>query len=242
MRDKLESRSIKCIFVGYPKKKMGYYFYNPLENKIFVARNAEFFENSLTLQEASGSHGLLKVSGNDVGLELIQEDYTQRYENTSKRHAEVEPTKVEPHNAEEHDLGDLNEPPNFNAALSDPEFDKWLDAMNMEMQSIKDDQVWCLVDLPPNGRTVGSKWLFKNKTWMAIPKTELKVTCYADVGFQTDKDDTNSQSRYVFVLNGEAVYWKSAKQSTIVVSSMEAEYIATAEASRKAVWMRKFIG
>ncbi|GJR77767.1 hypothetical protein Tco_0090132 [Tanacetum coccineum] len=38
--DKLDSRSIKCIFVGYPKEMMGYYFYYLLENKIFVSRNA----------------------------------------------------------------------------------------------------------------------------------------------------------------------------------------------------------
>ncbi|GJZ25227.1 retrotransposon protein, putative, ty1-copia subclass [Tanacetum coccineum] len=31
---------------------------------------------------------------------------------------------------------------------------------------MKDNQVWILVDLPPNGRTVGSKWLFKKKTDM----------------------------------------------------------------------------
>ncbi|GKG10641.1 hypothetical protein Tco_0342041, partial [Tanacetum coccineum] len=57
----------------YPKETMGYYFYYPSENKIFVARNAEFFENSLIVQETSGSHGLLKMSGGDEGLELIQE-------------------------------------------------------------------------------------------------------------------------------------------------------------------------
>ncbi|GJY18397.1 hypothetical protein Tco_0389888 [Tanacetum coccineum] len=43
-------------------------FYYPLKNKIFVARNAEFFENSLKLQEASGRN---------VDLELIQEDDIQ---------------------------------------------------------------------------------------------------------------------------------------------------------------------
>ncbi|GKG44756.1 hypothetical protein Tco_0486194, partial [Tanacetum coccineum] len=47
---------------------MGYYFYYPDENKIFVARNVEFFENSLIVQEASRSHGLLKMSGSDEGL------------------------------------------------------------------------------------------------------------------------------------------------------------------------------
>ncbi|GJZ06038.1 retrotransposon protein, putative, ty1-copia subclass [Tanacetum coccineum] len=59
---------------------------------------------------------------------------------------------------------DLNEPPIYKAALSDPKSDKWLDAMNAKMQSMKDNQVWRLVDLPPNGRTIRSKWLFKKKT------------------------------------------------------------------------------
>ncbi|GJX84386.1 hypothetical protein Tco_0335160 [Tanacetum coccineum] len=40
---------------------------------------------------------------------------------------------------------------------------------------------------------------------------------------------------YVFVLNGGAVDWKSAKKSSISMSSTEAEYIAAAEASMKAV-------
>ncbi|GKF71752.1 hypothetical protein Tco_0207866, partial [Tanacetum coccineum] len=43
--------------------------------------------------------------------------------------------------AEEHELGDLGEPANYKAALLDPESDKWLDTMNEEMQSIKDNEV-----------------------------------------------------------------------------------------------------
>ncbi|GKG18394.1 putative retrotransposon ty1-copia subclass protein, partial [Tanacetum coccineum] len=68
--------------------------------------------------------------------------------------------------AEEYELRDHGEPPNYRAALLDPEFEKWLEAMNMEMQSMKDNQVWNLVDLPPNCKTVGSKWLFKKKSDM----------------------------------------------------------------------------
>ncbi|GJS93493.1 retrotransposon protein, putative, ty1-copia subclass [Tanacetum coccineum] len=52
------------------------------------------------------------------------------------------------------------------AALLDPESDKWLNAMNVEMKSMKDNEVWELVDLPPNGKTVGHKSLFKKKTDM----------------------------------------------------------------------------
>ncbi|GJX75180.1 hypothetical protein Tco_0313775 [Tanacetum coccineum] len=77
--------------------------------------------------------------------------------------------------------------------------------------------------------------------YRAKPEDELKVSCYANASFQTDKDDTKSQTGYVFVLNGGAVDWKSAKQSTTPMSSTEVEYIDAAEASMEAVWMRKFI-
>nr|GEV44976.1 hypothetical protein [Tanacetum cinerariifolium] len=50
---------------------------------------------------------------------------------------------------------------------------------------------------------------------------ELKVSCYVDANFQTNKDDTKSQTGYVFILNGGAVEWKSAKQSTTAMSSIK---------------------
>ncbi|GKC29989.1 retrotransposon protein, putative, ty1-copia subclass [Tanacetum coccineum] len=173
----------------YPKETMGYYFYYPPENKIFVARNVEFFENNLIIQEASWSHGPLKMSGSDEGLELIQEEDTQPSKNTSEEHNKVMPMEVEPQNVkvpirrseripqapdiygfyvdvDEYELGDLNEPPNYKAALSDVEYDKWIEFMNTKMQSMKDNQVWILVELPPNGQTIRSKWLFKKKTDM----------------------------------------------------------------------------
>ncbi|GJV91274.1 zinc finger, CCHC-type containing protein [Tanacetum coccineum] len=125
-----------CIFgkmTRYPKETIGYYFYYPLKNMIFVSRNAKFFENNLMVQEASGSHGPLESSGSDEGLKLSQEEDTQPSENTSKEHNEVAPIIVEPQNVkvpirrsaripqapdrygfyfdvEEYELGDLDEP------------------------------------------------------------------------------------------------------------------------------------
>nr|GFC67421.1 hypothetical protein [Tanacetum cinerariifolium] len=46
---------------------------------------------------------------------------------------------------------------------------------------------------------------------------------------------------YVFILNGGVVNWKSAKQSIFATSSAKAEYIAAFDASKEAVWVRKFI-
>nr|GEV73211.1 hypothetical protein [Tanacetum cinerariifolium] len=178
--DKLKPKSIKCIFLGYPKKTIGYYFYYPPENKVLVARNVEFLENSLITQEASRSL---------EDIEIIQEEDTHPSIGTILNHEEDDQEINEPQSdinpihrstrtrrptdrmclyidAEEHELGDLGEPANYKAALLDPESDKWLNAMNVEMKSMKDNEVWDLVELPPNGKTVGSKWLFKKKTDM----------------------------------------------------------------------------
>ncbi|GKE74877.1 hypothetical protein Tco_1536918, partial [Tanacetum coccineum] len=70
---------------------------------------------------------------------------------------------------------------------------------------------------------------------------ELRVSCYTDVGYLTDVDNLKSQNGYVFVLNGGAVDWKSTKQSIFATSSIDAEYIAAFDASKEAVWIRKFI-
>ncbi|GJT86317.1 zinc finger, CCHC-type containing protein [Tanacetum coccineum] len=77
--NKLEPRSFKCIFIEYPKETMGYYFYNPSKNKVFFARNAEFFESNLIDQEASGSL---------EDLEIIQEEDTNPSLDTSLNHEE----------------------------------------------------------------------------------------------------------------------------------------------------------
>ncbi|GKA68410.1 retrotransposon protein, putative, ty1-copia subclass, partial [Tanacetum coccineum] len=45
----------------------------------------------------------------------------------------------------------------------------------------------------------------------------------------------------MFLVYGGAVDWKSGKQSIFATSSVEAEYIAAFDASKEAVWVRKFI-
>ncbi|GKA41391.1 retrotransposon protein, putative, ty1-copia subclass [Tanacetum coccineum] len=149
-------KSLRSNRGGYPKETMGYSFYYPPENKVFVARNAEFLENSFITQEASGSL---------EDLEVIQEEDTYPSIDTSLHHEE-DNQEIDKPQSDINLIRDLGEPANYKAALLDPESDKWLNAMNVEMQSMKDNEVWILVELPPNGKTVGSKWLFKKKTDM----------------------------------------------------------------------------
>nr|GEX53589.1 putative retrotransposon protein [Tanacetum cinerariifolium] len=413
--EKLEPRSIKYIFIGYPKETSGYFFYYPPENKVLVARNAEFLENSLINQEASGSL---------EDLEIIQEEYTHPSIDNSLNHKKDDLEIDEPQSdivpirrstrtqhapdhmclyidTEEHELGDLGEPANYKAALLDPEFEKWLNAMNVvikwlfkkktkidgvvhtykarlmakgytqtsgidyeetlspvvDIRAIRiliaiaayyDYEIWQMnvkttflngylneevymeqlegeaayilgikIYRDRSRRLIGlcqsayikkilKRYCMENskrgsiamqekiklsksqgastpaelKRMQNVPyasavgfiiyavrctrpdvafaqnvtsrfqqnpvyggdlKQELEVSCYTDAGYLTDADDLKSQTGYVFVLNGSAVDWKSTKQSIFATSSAEAEYIAAFDASKKAVWVRKFI-
>nr|GEZ78467.1 hypothetical protein [Tanacetum cinerariifolium] len=72
-------------------------------------------------------------------------------------------------------------------------------------------------------------------------KQELRVFCYTNTGYLTAADDMKSQTGYVFVLNGGVVDWKSTKHNIFATLSIDAEYIAAFDESKKAVWIRKFI-
>nr|GEV01036.1 retrotransposon protein, putative, Ty1-copia subclass [Tanacetum cinerariifolium] len=74
----------------------------------------------------------------------------------------------------------------------------------------------------------------------AKPNIELDVIGFCDASCKCDKDDT--KTGYVFVINGEAVDWKSKMQTTIAMDSVQAEYVAALEAIMEAVWIRKFVG
>ncbi|GJV72622.1 retrotransposon protein, putative, ty1-copia subclass [Tanacetum coccineum] len=96
---------------------------------------------------------------------------------------------------EEHSLGDLNEPTSYKVAMLDSESNKWIDAMNAEIQSMIDNMVWVLVDLPPNCKTVESKWIFKKKTDMdgivRTYKARLVAKGYTQL-YEVDYEETFS--------------------------------------------------
>ena len=64
---------------------------------------------------------------------------------------------------------------------------------------------------------------------------------YTNSDFQSDIESRKSTSWYVFTLGGAAICWRSVKQSNIVGSTMEAEYIAASEAAKEAVWLKNFL-
>ncbi|GJW22268.1 hypothetical protein Tco_0032890 [Tanacetum coccineum] len=104
---------------------------------------------------------LKKIVGRAIDLEEIQDEDTSPSKITSKIPMEVEGFKPPQEEeilirrsersrrvpnrlclnveAEEHSLGDLNEPTSYKAAMLDLESNKWINAMNAEIQSMIDN-------------------------------------------------------------------------------------------------------
>ena len=57
---KLELRTKLCRFVGYPRKMIGYYFYRPEEQSIFVVKRVIFLEDEYLFRRDSGSKVVLE--------------------------------------------------------------------------------------------------------------------------------------------------------------------------------------
>ena len=58
---------------------------------------------------------------------------------------------------------DTFEPTSIREAITCVESDKWIVAMNKEMESLQKNETWDLVKLPEGRRTVGCKWIYKKK-------------------------------------------------------------------------------
>ena len=70
---------------------------------------------------------------------------------------------------------------------------------------------------------------------------ELVPRGYTYSNFQFDKYSHWSTSNFVSTFGGVVVSWRSVKQSYIANSTMEAEYVAASEATKEAIWLRKFL-
>nr|GEU41282.1 hypothetical protein [Tanacetum cinerariifolium] len=137
--EKLQQRYVKCIFIGYPNEIME------------ISKRAEELKE-IQDEDTSPTEDTSKIPMEVEGFKPPQEEViTIRRFSWTHQAPDHLCLNVE---VEKHSLGDLNEPTNYKAAILDPESNKWVDAMNTETQSMKGNQVWRLVDLPPNSHLV----------------------------------------------------------------------------------------
>jgi hypothetical protein len=70
---------------------------------------------------------------------------------------------------------------------------------------------------------------------------EVKLQGYIDSDWAGSAVDRKRTSGCCFSLGLGTISWLSRKQSSVALSTIEAEYIAASVASREAMWLRKFL-
>jgi hypothetical protein len=78
------------------------------------------------------------------------------------------------------------EPKDVGHALSDP---NWVNAMHEELENFERNQVWELVEPPPNCKPIGTKWVWKNKEGENGEMVRNKSRLVAQVYSQKEKID-----------------------------------------------------
>jgi hypothetical protein len=92
------------------------------------------------------------------------------------------------------------------------------------------------------------KWIFKylkGTTDYGITfvrqKSDLSVVGYVDTDYAGDLDDRRLTTGYVFTLAGGPICWKSMIQSTVAMSTTEAEYMTAVEVAKEALWLTRLV-
>lgn len=74
-----------------------------------------------------------------------------------------------------------------------------------------------------------------------IPMTNSSLLGYTDSDWAGSLDDMKSTSGYAFSLGSGVFSWASKKQPTVAQSTAEAEYVAAAETTSQAIWLRRIL-
>jgi Reverse transcriptase (RNA-dependent DNA polymerase) len=70
---------------------------------------------------------------------------------------------------------------------------------------------------------------------------ELSIEAYSDADWGGDQDDRKSTTGFVITINGSVVSWLSKKQSTVALSTAEAEYMAISATVQEVNWIKQLL-
>jgi hypothetical protein len=69
----------------------------------------------------------------------------------------------------------------------------------------------------------------------------MRLAGYSDADWAGDISTRRSTTGYVVMLNNGAIAWRSQRQPTVALSTMEAEYMALTEATKELKWVRQLL-
>eukprot|EP00253_Pinus_taeda_P031665 PITA_31665 len=136
-RTKLDSKSKKCIFIGYKDGLKGYKLWKPVIRKVVYNQDVVFIEVKYVIKHEVPSKEPKNI---EFGLKEEESDSTA-----------------------EEELED-EEPQTLVNCEGSSRFRGWKEAMVDEMESLHNNEAWDLVELSVGRKPIGRKWVFKKKT------------------------------------------------------------------------------
>ena len=173
-RVKFDTKTRKCIMIGYGNVTKGYRLYDAIEGKIIYSRDVQFNEKveecPQNTEDTAKSDYQLTVEFSEGSEIEMDHDVTQSEQ--VKESSLLEPrrstrTRRQPnyYGQESSNVCEVPQSPvSYREATTGPDKRKWETAMETEMTSLRENHVWDLVKLPVGKKTVGSKWVYKVKT------------------------------------------------------------------------------
>ncbi|GFT05485.1 retrovirus-related Pol polyprotein from transposon TNT 1-94 [Trichonephila clavipes] len=69
----------------------------------------------------------------------------------------------------------------------------------------------------------------------------FKLRCYSDSDFATNRDDRVSMGGFITFIDETPISWRTFKQNSVSLSTMEAEYVSLTEAAKEFIWLKNVI-
>ena len=178
-RRKFDSKSKRCILLGYGSETKAYRLYEKIRGRIIYSRDVIFDESKCGIEEE-------RRVNETPGVLVHESPYSEKEPETK----DEEPVIKDDEPVSEDDepvIEDMperpvrqrqppdrygewvtltrtsTEPTSVKEVMKSPNKEKWEDAMKDELKSLQKNDVWELVKLPNDRKTVGSKWVFKEK-------------------------------------------------------------------------------
>lgn len=170
-RGKFDSKAKKCVHLGYGETTKGYRLFDPSKDKVIYSRDVRFNETMKTdidsdTCKSTDERVIIDFSShNEEPEESAGAPSSETPSESNQIRRSIRQRRQPDYYMRERTYLTLaQEPTSFKEAVTSPEKSKWTNAMKSEMKSLKDNDVWDLVELPAGREAVGSKWVFKLKT------------------------------------------------------------------------------